>query len=981
MPQDHLSRELARTKRELAEALAGREKAEAESRETRERLEATLSALPDIYFEVAADGRILDYRAQRPEMLYAPPETFVGRRVRDVLPKESHTVIENALAQAAEEGKVAGVLYSLDVPAGRRWFEMSLAPKGDPRSDGGRFIALVRDVTERKAAEDALRERQVRMAAMIEAFDGYIFIFAEDFRIEYMNEPLIRRTGRDATGELCYRVVHDLDSPCPGCVNERVFRGETVHWEERSPKDGRWYYIVNSPLRHADGRISKQAMVLDTTERKEAEEALRRSEEKYRTLVDGSLQGLMITQGLTPLIVLANRAIADMLGYTVEELRNLSPRRGLNLVHPSHQGEALTRYRRRLAGVEDDARGELRFIRKDGGVRWMEVYSRRVEYQGEPAVQTTFIDISERKWAEAALRESEERFRGFLENLADAAFECDATGHLVYVNRAASLLMGSPAEELLGRRCLEFLTPESREPFAVAFERTLEGGSSEVELTYQCGVICRLRSQPLRDREGGVQGVFGVARDVTDRRRAERLLERERSLFVGGPVVVLRWQGHAPWRAEYVSPNITQFGYEPEDFTSGRVPYLDFIHPDDRERVVREVEQNTQRGARSFEQDYRILGGDGEVRWVYDFTVVSRDDKGRVTGYDGYVLDMTERRLAEDALRESEAKYRGLVEGALLGLAIIQGAPPRVVLANRALADMLGCSVESLIGSEVGGATSPVWIQDVEALIGRYRDRLAGRPAPSRFEIRVRGRDGDFRWLAVCVSRVRYEGAPAEQVAFVDVSERKRMEEDTRASLAEKDVLLRESRHRVKSNLQVVSGLLGLQAERIADPASRQAFVESKDRLRTMGLIHETLCQSPDPGAVRMAPYLRALVDSLPRPRGAGLSVPVEAGDVVLDTDAAVPCGLIVTELVSNALQHAFPEGGPGEVRVTLDQSGGRTRLCVRDNGVGLRSVGGERPDALGLRLVRLLVGQLGGVLEVDGEGGVAFNVEFESPR
>ena len=130
--------------------------------------------------------------------------------------------------------------------------------------------------------EKTLREREERYRAIVEAFDGLIYICSDEFRIEFMNKELIRRTGYDATGELCYRVLHERDSVCPWCVKERVLKGETVRWEIQSPRDNRWYYVVNTPIYNADGTISKQAMILDITDRKEMEGALAKSAEKIK---------------------------------------------------------------------------------------------------------------------------------------------------------------------------------------------------------------------------------------------------------------------------------------------------------------------------------------------------------------------------------------------------------------------------------------------------------------------------------------------------------------------------------------------------------------------------------------------------------------------------------------------------------------------------------------------------------------------------
>jgi PAS domain S-box-containing protein len=144
------------------------------------------------------------------------------------------------------------------------------------------YQGIIRDVTEQKRAEEAIRESEARYRAMVEAFDGLIYICSQNFRVEFMNQRFIGRTGYDATGKLCYKALHDLDSVCPWCVNERVFKGETVRWEVLSPKDSRWYYIVNTPIYHADGTVSKQAMILDITDRKRMEEALKESSEKIK---------------------------------------------------------------------------------------------------------------------------------------------------------------------------------------------------------------------------------------------------------------------------------------------------------------------------------------------------------------------------------------------------------------------------------------------------------------------------------------------------------------------------------------------------------------------------------------------------------------------------------------------------------------------------------------------------------------------------
>ena len=134
-------------------------------------------------------------------------------------------------------------------------------------------------------SSEAWRDFWAQYEAMIEAFDGYIYICPQNYEVEFMNQRFIERTGSYPLGQKCYRALHDRDEVCPWCVNDRVFRGETVRWEVLSPKDHHWYYVVNTPIRHPDGTMSKMAMIQDVTADKLMEKALKEAEARYRAIL------------------------------------------------------------------------------------------------------------------------------------------------------------------------------------------------------------------------------------------------------------------------------------------------------------------------------------------------------------------------------------------------------------------------------------------------------------------------------------------------------------------------------------------------------------------------------------------------------------------------------------------------------------------------------------------------------------------------
>ena len=150
------------------------------------------------------------------------------------------------------------------------------------------------------------------------------------------------------------------------------------------------------------------------------------------------------------------------------------------------------------------------------------------------------------------------------------------------------------------------------------------------------------------------QRVKELEKEVAKGIQNEAELKRERNIFLGGPVVVFKWAAKENWPAEYVSPNVTQFGYQAEDFMSGRILYINIIHSEDQKKIVSEVQEHSESGVAFYEQEYRIIQADGEIKWVYDFTLISRNDNNEITHYDGYVLEITERKQAEQALRENE---------------------------------------------------------------------------------------------------------------------------------------------------------------------------------------------------------------------------------------------------------------------------------------------------------------------------------------
>jgi two-component sensor histidine kinase/HAMP domain-containing protein len=332
--------------------------------------------------------------------------------------------------------------------------------------------------------------------------------------------------------------------------------------------------------------------------------------------------------------------------------------------------------------------------------------------------------------------------------------------------------------------------------------------------------------------------------------------------------------------------------------------------------------------------------------------------------------------------------YLHAVLDSMAEMLFVVNADGRIEHANRAALDTLNRPLSALKGTPLAdvfdtdplASTSPEPAPDAAPSDAAPSDAAPSDVVP--VERTLTPADGPERPVLVSRSRLRGTDATLGDAHVVcvaqDISARKEVEAQLRQSLEEKDVLLREIHHRVKNNLQVISSLLYVQAKTLEDPEVQQRFVDSQERIRSMAAIHEQLYESDNLAEVDFAAYLDALLTRLFRSHQVnGVVRALDADPVPLAIDQAIPAGLIVNELVSNALEHAFRDEDGGTLAVRFHVTDGTGTLCVEDDGAGASLDAMETGSSLGLRLVRGLVRQLNGDLALDTDGGVSATVTF----
>jgi PAS domain S-box-containing protein len=386
-------------------------------------------------------------------------------------------------------------------------------------------IAQGQDITERKQYRMQVEAERDRLRRILDAMPDGVYLVGQDWRLQYVNPALLARGG-PVNGRKCYEYFHGRTGPCPDCASPQVFAGGTTR-REYTTRGGVTYDIQDVPVTGDDGRPARLVFLRDVTERNRTEEALRQSEERFRQAFEDSSVGKLLT-GLDGRLLRVNRAFAVMLGYSVHELQS---RDFQTITHPDDVTLSVEVMARLQAGTEGSARFEKRYLHQNGSVVWADlsvVLMRDVDDQPHHFVSDV-QDITDRKQAEAALTESEERYRRLATEIGEGIGIGDAEERFVFANRAADELFGVRKGELVDRNLREFLDAEQAVLVQrqTARRRAGETGSYELQVTRPDGTKrwVLVTSSPQYDAAGEFAGSFGIFRDITERKQAE---ERDR---------------------------------------------------------------------------------------------------------------------------------------------------------------------------------------------------------------------------------------------------------------------------------------------------------------------------------------------------------------------------------------------------------------------------------------------------------------------
>ncbi|MCU7490980.1 MAG: PAS domain S-box protein [Bacteroidota bacterium] len=635
----------------------------------------------------------------------------------------------------------------------------------------------------------ALKESEDRYRQLVEYLSDAIIVHSSA-QISFINPAGLELLGaasiQQILGKAFINFVHPSDREC---VQERfrkvIVEGvESGYFEERLMRlDGSEIFAETmlSPFTF-QGEWAILIVTHDITGRKQTEQALRESEERFKTMVQ-NISGYIYSvtyKGKKAVSSYHSPQCLVITGYSPEEYQE-DPDLWIKMVYKDDHDHVQMVFDS-LKENPQQTRVEHRINHKDGSIRWIEnTYTLQINESGEIERMDGFIiDITDRKTAENALHEQYFFLQRLIDTIPNPIFYKDINGVFQGCNIAYEKLMGASRFEIIGKTVFDLMSKSvalsiQKYDEELYRRRGVQIYETEFETRDRRTLSLILNKALYFNTDGTVAGHVGVLLDVTTLKQTQEELRRalqelrEMAIIINkSPAIVFLWKAVDSWPVEFVSDNINQFGYNSEDLIKGKIKFSQIIHPDDLPRIAAEMNSFMLEEVNEFIQDYRILTKEGETRWVDDRTWIRKDESGKVTHYQGIIIDITTRKNAEQMVRESEERYRALAENSYDLISEISQDLKFLYLSPN-FYDVLGYHPPELINKSILELVHP---DDVPSALSSLR-RESGSAA-----LRFRHKQGEWFWFESTGKKFRTaQGENRGVIVSRDISERKRLEQ------------------------------------------------------------------------------------------------------------------------------------------------------------------------------------------------------------
>lgn len=492
---------------------------------------------------------------------------------------------------------------------------------------------------------------------------------------------------------------------------------------------------------------------------------------------------------------------------------------------------------------------------------------------------------------------------------------------------------------------------------------------------------CFLSCSVMRNKKGDKIGYMGISRDITDLKKAEEELIRSekkyRDLFVNlsDALIIVNEKN-----VILDSNNAAKELLNTENCIGRQL--FDFVYQEDLEVVKQRSLEFRNNGSIS-NVEFRVKSGD-EIKYV-NLSSSAIFEGGKYVGSRDIIRDVTQEKEYQELILKQTSHLESIFENKSDVIMCTLDHEYNITSFNTKLSEFAYHHLNEEIA--VGMNLMRILLNSVSTevktnLIEFYEKATTG--SPIQFEGILKSTKGDEVWIETFLSPITVEGKSKYDIAVMamDITDKKETEIAINKSLQEKEVLLKEVHHRVKNNLQVISSILNLQSSYVKDKNTLDILRESQNRVKSMSFIHESLYRSKDFSQVNFSDYLNNLINNVVHTfllPDKDVMLVTDLGAINLNLDQAIPCGLILNELLTNAMKYAFIDIEEPTLEIRINEEGNRVKIWIEDNGIGLPSdFNIDETDSLGLQLVQTLTDQLDGTLEMKTEAGTKYLLTFE---
>jgi PAS domain S-box-containing protein len=852
------------------------------------------------------------------------------------------------------------------------------------------LFVIANDVTEQKELQELITLSRDTYLEIFQNSDDYYLILDTNGKILEINNKVTETFGyvlNQIEGKYTNIFVHsdDYDKDKMREILKSVNEGQKIKntfWLKDKNNHKRLFEFLLKKIKYYNQEVIL-VKATDITDKHIILEDIKENKKRLEILAEHSINCIVFSQN--GIITDVNKQTTELLGYTKYEMLSKTL---FDFLHP----EDVPRLKERLQLPEEQTPEfiDLRLLTKNGTVKYIRAKGKYIDIKGIKTRISIFIDItpvieSQQKELEAHLinltnkslkQEIEERkkterklleFKDYMQNMIDSSINMiittDINNNISEFNPAAEQTFKLSKREVIGKK-IDILYADKKE-FEKVLNTIQQQGYFKGEIQNRAAdgrvFTSYLTATQIKNKKGEVVGYMGISRDISQEKESEEVLK---DIFENTTNLI-----------QSVDKNfnigfVNKAWLDTLEYTEAEVTgknLFNFIPEEEKERCLdirKKVEEN------NIIQNIEIVFQSKSGRKIYtEGTLIAKKEHGKLQEVRGFFRDITVSRMIRKQLEQNEERYRAIFNQAFAGIALINNEG-KIIKSNQKFASIFQEEIPDIERKN---------IKEYLPLSYLLLEQFNLSEKNKTYEIYIKEKE---QYLLISNTLIINEEDKEMGILVVeDITQVKKAEQELRRLLKEKETLLKEVHHRVKNNLQVISSILNLQAGYITDKKTKEILEESQNRVRSMALVHEILYKTDDFSEIDFTTYINILTQNIQMTyyQNNQIILQKEIHIKTLPLDTAIPLGLIINELISNAYKHAFKNRERGLIQLFIEEKNNQVTVIVQDNGVGIDPhIDIQNLNSLGLQLVESLTQQLGAKMSIENNKGSKFTITFE---